>query len=139
MHIRRNITLHGGRPIPFFHGLRSFEVSLIESYEGSVFGSRTGDSESHISGLGDIEIVSERDPIAFRGDLDLKLVVTVEGHSLDGCLALGTPVKPDFLAMVLHGQITLLEGRGKKGKPAESQPGFQGAGCQHACGKGRMV
>lgn len=66
--------------------------------------------ESHSFGLGDIEIVSERDPIAFR---DFMLAVTVEGRPLDGCLTLGTSVKPDFLAMVLHGQITSFEGRWK--------------------------
>jgi len=41
------------------------------------------------------------------------LAVTVERHLLDGCLTFGTPVISEFLAIVLHGQITSLEGRWK--------------------------
>lgn len=48
--------------------------------------------------------------MAFGNGLDLMLAVTVKGSPLNCRLALGTPVKVDFPAVVLDDQIAALEG-----------------------------
>lgn len=53
-------------------------------------------------GLRDVEVVSQRDPVAFSDSLNLMLAVTVECRPLNRRGTFETPIKFNHLPMVLY-------------------------------------